>query len=187
MPWKLNPDIRRETQVFLDRRYNRYPDSKRKAHRLYFARAGGHHLLHRDVWIHFNGPIPVGHEIHHKDENPANNDITNLECITIKEHRARHRIAMLRWMYSDEAKAMRRHARELAKDWHRSEEGRAWHRQHAQDILDPRACVCRWCGKEFIAKRKNAVNYCCNSHSSSHWQKKDGISPHTGLLYVPSR
>lgn len=35
---------------------------------------------------------PDTHEIHHKDFNHANNDITNLQCLTIKEHRAIHNV-----------------------------------------------------------------------------------------------
>jgi len=42
--------------------------------------------LHRNVWKDHNGPIPDGHDIHHKDENKLNNNIGNLEILTTKEH-----------------------------------------------------------------------------------------------------
>jgi hypothetical protein len=32
------------------------------------------------------GPIPIGHEIHHKDSNHSNNHIDNLQCVTVEEH-----------------------------------------------------------------------------------------------------
>jgi len=44
------------------------------------------------LWIINNGPIPKGHDIHHKDENPSNNDISNLICLTKIEHRRIHQL-----------------------------------------------------------------------------------------------
>lgn len=36
-------------------------------------------LAHRLVWLHFNGPIPTGMQINHKDGNKSNNALANLE------------------------------------------------------------------------------------------------------------
>lgn len=47
-------------------------------------------LLHREVWAHHHGPIPAGYEVHHKDGNTENNDVSNLECLTSSEHAKRH-------------------------------------------------------------------------------------------------
>ena len=44
----------------------------------------------RVVWEQHYGKIPVEHHIHHKDENPLNNDILNLECLHKDEHWALH-------------------------------------------------------------------------------------------------
>ena len=41
-------------------------------------------LVHRLVWIAFNGPIPVGMVINHKDERPWNNRLDNLMVCTQK-------------------------------------------------------------------------------------------------------
>ena len=38
--------------------------------------------VHRLVWLVFNGPIPEGLQINHKDENKANNALLNLELVT---------------------------------------------------------------------------------------------------------
>ena len=46
--------------------------------------------MHRYVWEFYNGEIPAGCEIHHKDHNPANNDIDNLELMTAQNHRKYH-------------------------------------------------------------------------------------------------
>jgi hypothetical protein len=45
---------------------------------------------HRLVWEMFNGPIPEGHVIHHKDGNKRNNSIENLECLPKGEHHSHH-------------------------------------------------------------------------------------------------
>ena len=42
--------------------------------------------IHRLVWETFNGDIPNGYVINHKDFNRLNNNISNLECITFKEN-----------------------------------------------------------------------------------------------------
>lgn len=48
--------------------------------------AAGPSSLHRAIWEHHYGPIPDYHDIHHKDENPLNNDISNLECVDRGKH-----------------------------------------------------------------------------------------------------
>lgn len=48
--------------------------------------------IHRAVFYYYHGEIPNGnYEIHHKDLNPANNDISNLQLLTISQHRKIHR------------------------------------------------------------------------------------------------
>lgn len=44
--------------------------------------------LHRDMWEHFNGPVPEGYVVHHKDHNRAHNALDNFELITKAEHDA---------------------------------------------------------------------------------------------------
>ena len=39
-------------------------------------------FVHRLVWIAFNGEIPSGYEIDHKDEDKANNALSNLQLFT---------------------------------------------------------------------------------------------------------
>ena len=38
-------------------------------------------LMHQYIWKKYHGEIPEGSVIHHKDNNPANNKIENLELI----------------------------------------------------------------------------------------------------------
>ena len=47
--------------------------------------------LHVAIWeFHNKKTVPKGYQIHHKDFNPYNNDISNLECISIKQHAKIH-------------------------------------------------------------------------------------------------
>jgi len=42
--------------------------------------------LHRYIWQMYNGKIPKGKEINHKDRNINNNKIENLELVTKKQN-----------------------------------------------------------------------------------------------------
>ena len=46
----------------------------------------GTQLLHRYVWETEKSRIPDGWDVHHLDEDKANNIITNLECLPKAEH-----------------------------------------------------------------------------------------------------
>lgn len=47
--------------------------------------------IHRLVWDHFgNEPHQKGYEVHHIDENPTNNNISNLELLPLIKHRRKH-------------------------------------------------------------------------------------------------
>lgn len=91
--------INRE-EIFYDGfTWYRYPGSKQRQRAEYFFRQEGKALsskkydvkkviisLHHYVWEKYNGPRPKGYDIHHRDGNKRNNDISNLECITHSEH-----------------------------------------------------------------------------------------------------
>lgn len=49
-------------------------------------------FLHRTVWVDAFGLIPAGHVIHHKDHNKKNNQLSNLECLSEREHVQRHMV-----------------------------------------------------------------------------------------------
>lgn len=44
------------------------------------------YFVHRLVWSAFNGEIPEGMQINHKDEDKSNNRLDNLELVTRKEN-----------------------------------------------------------------------------------------------------
>lgn len=113
--------------------------------------------LHRAVWEYYNGTIPEGYHIHHIDGNIDNNDISNLECVQAWEHLSCHAKKNL-----EDSEYRRRNKEQLlsqqekAKEWHRSTEGREWHKQHAQEsILKGNIHnvekQCEYCGKTYLA------------------------------------
>lgn len=58
----------------------------------YFTHRRHDEYLHRKVWEDNHGPIPPGHIVHHKDENPGNNDLSNLEMLSHAEHMRHHHL-----------------------------------------------------------------------------------------------
>ena len=55
----------------------------------YYYGQGGT-LLHVVLWERHNGPVPEGHEIHHRDHRRENNDAENLQLLTRADHRRLH-------------------------------------------------------------------------------------------------
>lgn len=139
--------------------WRRYPNSPRRHLRVYYAgyQNGKLTSLHRAVWESVHGPIPAGCEIHHIDQNPLNNAATNLECLTVGEHRRKE--ASLGTFSSPKQLDHLQRIRGKAADWHRSEEGRAWHAENARRAMRKRVRVvksCQVCGGEFRTIHTNA-------------------------------
>ena len=109
--------------------------------------------LHRAVWKFYNGDIPKGMQIHHKDENKDNNDISNLELLTPSEHWKRHKSGetMRDWWHSKKGMRANKKGVRLAKKWHASEAGYKWHSEHQKETAKKHVVVeiCRECGQEF--------------------------------------
>lgn len=121
--------------------------------------------IHRFVYEDHHGKIPEGWHVHHKDRDRANNAIENLEAMPAGDHQALH------WAEDRTpeklAKARRNMAiaSEAAKAWHKSPEGRAWHRAHALRVAakqKPKAATCEQCGGGYESKlpRRFCSNAC---------------------------
>src|SRR5262249_36767458 len=148
--------MRVETVEFNGIVFRRYPDSRRRNHRVYFSAHISNRKpplwLHREIWKAAHGPIPEGHFIHHRDGNPLNNSLENLECISRAGHTQEHQ---QRGDYSyPRNREVLDAIRPLAVEWHGSEEGQAWHREHGKRTWarrQPVARVCEQCGAAFEA------------------------------------
>lgn len=53
--------------------------------------------LHTIVWEAFNGKIPKGYDIHHKNHIKSDNRLENLELVERCEHRKRHQRCVLQY------------------------------------------------------------------------------------------
>lgn len=55
----------------------------------YYMTARGRYL-HRAIWEKANGHIPEGHHIHHRNRDPSDNHLGNLQCLTASDHHRLH-------------------------------------------------------------------------------------------------
>ncbi|HSV43134.1 MAG TPA: HNH endonuclease signature motif containing protein, partial [Candidatus Bathyarchaeia archaeon] len=133
--------------------------------------------MHRYVWAYHHGPIPDGFSIHHIDKDKSNNSIENLESKQNSEHAISHVCenhknnpeSMLRGI---------RAAQQEAKKWHRSNEGREWHKKHGRGTWagrkeEKRKCVL--CGKEYLALLGTVKKGFCSPYCQSKKRKMSGV------------
>lgn len=132
-------------------------------------------LMHRYVWEYYNTKIPDGYEIHHKDFDRGNNDICNLQLLSCSEHKKLHGLLL-----TDEQREWRRqnltkNVRPKASEWHKSDEGREWHKEHIKEQrgkgVFTKSLVCTNCGKIYTGESKNGNTFCCNACKSAYRRK----------------
>ena len=156
--------VSREIQYYKGKKYIRREGEKYfKSHRFY---------LHRVVWEDNFGEIPQGYHIHHIDHDRSNNRISNLQCIKGSKHMSEH---------SKGRKQNPQHHKkmvELAKVWHRSEEGRKWHKEHGIEAYKKRIPIvknCHQCKNSFDdISRSNRTRFCSNKCKSA-WRRKEKL------------
>lgn len=143
----------------------------------YFLNSTIHKRLHVYVWEYYNGSVPEGCEVHHKDLNKNNNEIENLQLMTSKEH---HKLHASLW--TEERREWARenlieNAVPASKEWHKSEAGKEWHSKHAKEVfenLSEKEYVCTYCGKHYTTKNrygKDQNTFCCNACKSAYRRK----------------
>lgn len=170
------PNVRKcESVIFNGVKFNRYPESKNYSDRNYYRSESG--SLHRVVWEFHNGPIPKGYHVHHKDGNTANNDISNLELKTKGDHHKLHAESMTDGRRKELADRMNS-VRHKSVNWHGSEEGRAWHKKHGEEMWASRSATkktCAYCGKEYeTTSTHGRSKFCSNAcKTRSRYSNKD--------------
>ena len=81
-------------QVFNGEYFKLCENGNRKGYYINYARPlndGSCRMMHIAVWEYYNGKVPEGYVIHHKDFTKDNNDITNLQLMTRAEHTKVHK------------------------------------------------------------------------------------------------
>ncbi len=124
------------------------------------------------VWQYHHGKPPKNFHIHHINGNKSNNDISNLRLLSPKDHVQEH--------LTDERRKKSRERmpllQELAKVWHKSPEGHAWHKEHGKNFgnFEPRELSCLVCASNFLTKKLSTTKFCSNACKSAH-RRNSGI------------
>ena len=108
--------------------------------------------LHVAVWKYHNGDIPKGYHVHHIDEDRSNNQIENLCLMPASMHSSFHQHEEKQ---REHQKRQIKNMQELAKEWHKSKEGRETHSRLAKALwekAEPITYICTECGKEFQSR-----------------------------------
>lgn len=144
----------------------------------YYLNAKTHKRLHVYVWEHYNGSIPIGYHVHHKDFNKSNNDIDNLILLTAQEHSALHGDSWNNERYAKQIKNLNENARPKANEWHKSEVGREWHKEHYKKMKDnlyqKKFFICEECGKRFESVDHGNNKFCSNACRAAN-RRKSGV------------
>lgn len=160
----------------------RFKKDSRTGYYLSTAPIGSRRMrLHRYVWETETGnKIPKGYDVHHVDRNKDNNDIDNLLLISNTDHLTIHQHIMTDAELKARSERVAKYMRPKAIEWHKSEEGRAWHRSHGVEVYKKRTAVkyiCTYCGKEYKTRNrygKNQNTFCSNNCKSAY-RRASGI------------
>lgn len=125
--------------------------------------------LHRYVYISNVNEIPTGYSIHHIDFNKDNNDISNLKLISNNKHCSMHSKIRIENNYDEEVKKFIERTNEKAKAWRKTERGKLWHSNHAQNSILKAAekcipSICVVCNTEYKTTKStiHRAKFCSN-------------------------
>jgi hypothetical protein len=113
----------------------------------YSLTTNNRYLMHRYIWEKEKGKIPAGWDIHHIDENKANNSISNLKCLPKPEHTRK---------YSPSNNQFGKGKRRLVKILHDGSEEIFPHASETSKILGITAGALRLCAS---GKSKTCLGY----------------------------
>jgi len=158
--------------------FTRYIDSAKNFK--YYTPHSGHvkkgiSNLHRYKYLCEIGDIPDGYDIHHKDGNYLNNDVSNLEAVESGVHISQH---SKKWHVKNKERVVKHldEVRDLTKKWHGSKEGYKWHSEHAIKHSfgkhEGMFRICKYCGK--IYKDQNTTQLFCAAKCSSAYRRREG-------------
>ena len=186
-------DIAVDEIVFNGITFRRYPDAPGLSDQRYYTPNCKHvkdgvGKLHQAIWKHYNGNIPKGHHIHHKDGNYLNNSIDNLECVQLNDHLRSH--ALKQSEDPDALKRKQEHCdriRPLTKKWHASEEGKKWHSENCKRLWELKTPVkkkCEQCGQEFDSYTNRDSDKFCSNNCKSAWRRASGVDNETRTCII---
>jgi hypothetical protein len=121
---------------------------------------GGPANLHRAVWEDRHGPIPKGFDVHHRDGDGTNNELSNLELVERGDHQRQHTLDRYK---RGELKPPGKLALKRAAAWHHSDEGLRWHSENGKRTWIERKwhlCECKECGRAFRSPYPKRAKFC---------------------------
>lgn len=150
----------------------------------YYLNSTNRKRLHRAVWEHYNGSIPSGFHVHHNDRDKGNNEINNLKLLPHSKHTTIHGYERADEHYQEMCDNLSENARPKANEWHKSKEGKEWHRNHYKKIKDKLlkevTLKCEYCGEEYTAPESTQSRFCSNKCKSA-WRRKEGLDLETRI------
>jgi hypothetical protein len=142
----------------------------------YYLNSTIHERLHVYIWEYYNGEIPKGYNVHHK-KSKDNNDIEDLQLLTKKEHIELHKEIETEERKKQKRENFNRNARPKAIEWHKSEEGREWHKKHYKDFENKLHTkymkICECCNRKYETIQINSRF--CSDKCKSRWRRKQGV------------
>ena len=164
--------MERESIEFRGKLYHRYPESKHLHLRKYFQ--ANRVFLHRVAFTVFVGPIPKGHDVHHRRADTFQDSPGNLEAKLASAHRSEH--ALSRKPVKMECDECHRKFTSTVPWKTRFCSGKckaAWRRHSGCDDVKKRCLHCR---KSFVRNRYEEVSFCSKSCAvKDSWEKRREI------------
>lgn len=136
--------------------------------------------LHVYIWEKENGTVPKGFHVHHVDEDKYNNELNNLMLIEGVEHVKKHSEEYTPERIESAKKNLIEKAVPKSKEWHRSKEGREWHKKNGVEAYakrEKKEYVCSYCGKPFETTKlySEGQNTFCSNNCKSAYRRKSGV------------
>ena len=131
--------------------------------------------IHRAVYHYYFGDIPEGYEIHHIDENKANNDISNLVMMTKSEHRSFHSQSEKKTSYICENCGKEYESKVSGQHKFCSPKCQAAFYYKTQTEIRQ----CETCGKDFATHKYHKIRF-CSAHCAGVYSAKKRLEN-----YVP--
>lgn len=151
---------------------------RRDKHSGYYLNSTIHKRLHVYVWEFFNGKIPYGYQVHHKDFDKSNNELENLILLSASDHAKLHGKSWNDERYEKQIKNLNENARPKASEWHGSEAGHEWHKKHYEQMKNrlhqKKIFVCEECGQSFEGVDNGFTRFCSNKCKATH-RRKSGV------------
>lgn len=142
----------------------------------YYLNAKTHKRLHVYVWEYYNGSVPKGYHVHHKDFDKGNNEIENLMLMKASEHESLHGNSWTKERREKQLQILSEKAMPKAAEWHGSDQGREWHKEHYEQMKDSlyqkKTFICENCGKTFEAINHGNNKFCSNACKAANRRKK---------------